>query len=172
VQGEQTQQARAHRLREQPASAFQILNPWPGPGSPTYYGLSPTPTNIAVPPRYRAGAQASRRCLLRSRRPRSCKPTRWRARRWPRMVRALPGRSSALRVLHSTSGLYCAFVWARRALTSPKRRFPARAAAEKAKTASAEMTTLQADASEALRRQLLAMVRGPAGICPLCKHLH
>ena len=38
-----------------------------------------------------------------------------------------PGRLSALTVFHSKSFLYGAFVWARRALTSPKRRFPARA---------------------------------------------
>jgi hypothetical protein len=40
-------------------------------------------------------------------------------------VRALPGRLSALGVFHSKSPLYGAFVWARRALISPKRRFPA-----------------------------------------------
>jgi hypothetical protein len=42
-------------------------------------------------------------------------------------VRAHPGRLSALRVSHSKSVLYGVFVWARRALTSQKRRFPARA---------------------------------------------
>jgi hypothetical protein len=46
---------------------------------------------------------------------------------WP-TVRARPGRLSALRVFHIKSTLYGAFVWARRALNSPKRRFPARAA--------------------------------------------
>jgi hypothetical protein len=46
-----------------------------------------------------------------------------------RAVRALPGRLSALSVYHSKSLLYGVlyFVWARRALNSPKRRFPARA---------------------------------------------
>ena len=43
------------------------------------------------------------------------------------MVRARPGRLSALRVFHNKSGLYGAFVKARRALNSQKRRFPARA---------------------------------------------
>jgi hypothetical protein len=43
------------------------------------------------------------------------------------MVRARPGRLSALRVFHSKSGLYGAFVKVRRALNSQKRRFPARA---------------------------------------------
>jgi hypothetical protein len=38
-----------------------------------------------------------------------------------------PGRLSALSVFHSKSVLYGAFVWARRALNNPKRRFPARA---------------------------------------------
>ena len=42
-------------------------------------------------------------------------------------VRARPGRLSALSVSHSESGLYGAFVWARRALNGQKRRFPARA---------------------------------------------
>ena len=37
-----------------------------------------------------------------------------------------PGRLSALTVFHSKSVLYGAFVWARRALNSPKRRFLAR----------------------------------------------
>jgi hypothetical protein len=44
------------------------------------------------------------------------------------VVRARSGRLSALRVLYSESVLYAAFVWARRLLNSPKRRFPARAA--------------------------------------------
>jgi hypothetical protein len=44
-------------------------------------------------------------------------------------VRAHPGRSSALRIFNSKSVLYGAFVWARRALNRPKRRFPARAGA-------------------------------------------
>jgi hypothetical protein len=39
-----------------------------------------------------------------------------------------PGRLSALSVFHSKSCLYGAFVWARRALNSQKRRFSARAA--------------------------------------------
>ena len=38
-----------------------------------------------------------------------------------------PGRLSGLSVFHSKSVLYGAFVWARRALNDPKRRFPARA---------------------------------------------
>jgi hypothetical protein len=42
-------------------------------------------------------------------------------------VRATSGRLSALRVFLSKSILYGAFVWARRALNSQKRRFPARA---------------------------------------------
>jgi hypothetical protein len=42
-------------------------------------------------------------------------------------VRALPGRLSALSVPHNKSGVYGAFVWARRALNSQKRHFPARA---------------------------------------------
>ena len=42
-------------------------------------------------------------------------------------VRARPGRLSALSVFHSKSILYGACVWERRALNSPKRRFPARA---------------------------------------------
>jgi hypothetical protein len=42
-------------------------------------------------------------------------------------VRAVPGRLSALSVFLLKSILYGAFVWARRALNSPKRRFPARA---------------------------------------------
>jgi hypothetical protein len=54
------------------------------------------------------------------------------ARQGPRAVRdindaavpALPGRLSALRVLHSKSTLYGAFVWACRMLNGPKRRFP------------------------------------------------
>jgi hypothetical protein len=37
-------------------------------------------------------------------------------------ARALPGRSSGLSVLHSTSAFYGAFVWARRALSIPERR--------------------------------------------------
>jgi hypothetical protein len=41
-------------------------------------------------------------------------------------VRALLGRLSALSVSHSKSVLYGAFVWVRRALTSPERRFLAR----------------------------------------------
>jgi hypothetical protein len=41
-------------------------------------------------------------------------------------VRARPGRVSALSVFHSESVLYGAFVWARRALNGPKRRFLAR----------------------------------------------
>jgi hypothetical protein len=40
-------------------------------------------------------------------------------------VRSRPGRLSALSVLHSKSILYETFVCARRALNSPKRRFPA-----------------------------------------------
>ena len=40
-------------------------------------------------------------------------------------VRARPERLSALSVSHSKSILYGAFVWVRRALNSPKRRFPA-----------------------------------------------
>ena len=42
-------------------------------------------------------------------------------------VRALRGRSSALRVLRSKSSLHYVFVWVSRALNGPKRRFPARA---------------------------------------------
>jgi hypothetical protein len=42
-------------------------------------------------------------------------------------VRALPGRSSALRVSHRESVFYGTFVWACRALNGRKRRFPARA---------------------------------------------
>ena len=42
-------------------------------------------------------------------------------------VRAVPGRLSALSVFLLKSVLYGAFVWARRALNSRKRRFPARA---------------------------------------------
>jgi hypothetical protein len=42
-------------------------------------------------------------------------------------VRAVPGRLSALSVFLLKSILYGAFVWARRALHGPKRRFPARA---------------------------------------------
>ena len=42
-------------------------------------------------------------------------------------VRARPWRSRALSVLRRESVLYGAFVWARRALSSQKRRFPARA---------------------------------------------
>jgi hypothetical protein len=42
-------------------------------------------------------------------------------------VSALPGRLRVLSVFHSESVLYGAFVRARRALGSPKRRFPARA---------------------------------------------
>ena len=45
----------------------------------------------------------------------------------PRSVRAVPGRLSAIRVFLCKSVLYGAFVWARRALNSRKRRFPARA---------------------------------------------
>jgi hypothetical protein len=45
----------------------------------------------------------------------------------PRTVRARPGRLSALHVSHSKSVLYGVFVWARRALSSQKRRFLARA---------------------------------------------
>jgi hypothetical protein len=45
----------------------------------------------------------------------------------PQTVRARPGRLSAHSVSHSKSILYVAFVWARRALNRPKRRFPARA---------------------------------------------
>ena len=44
-------------------------------------------------------------------------------------VRARPGRLSGLSVSHSKSVLYGAFVWARRALSSQKRRFPAPRAA-------------------------------------------
>jgi hypothetical protein len=44
-------------------------------------------------------------------------------------VRAVPGRLSALSVFLCKSVLYGAFVWARRALNSRKRRFPARAVA-------------------------------------------
>jgi hypothetical protein len=40
-------------------------------------------------------------------------------------VRALPGRLRTLGVFHSKSVLYDTFVWARRALKSLKRRFPA-----------------------------------------------
>ena len=46
-------------------------------------------------------------------------------------VRARPGRLSTLSVSHSNSGLYEAFVWARRALNRQKRRFPARAGHDK-----------------------------------------
>ena len=42
-------------------------------------------------------------------------------------ARALPGRLRSLSAFHSESVLYGAFVWARWALNSPKRRFPARA---------------------------------------------
>jgi hypothetical protein len=42
-------------------------------------------------------------------------------------VRAVPGRLSAISVFLCKSVLYGAFVWARRALNRPKRRFPARA---------------------------------------------
>ena len=45
-------------------------------------------------------------------------------------VRAHPGRLRALSVSHRESGLYGAFVWARRALNGPKRRFPATAVAD------------------------------------------
>ena len=47
-----------------------------------------------------------------------------------RTVRAPSGRLSALSVSHSKSVLYGGFVWARRALNSPKRRFPTRAGAD------------------------------------------
>jgi hypothetical protein len=43
-------------------------------------------------------------------------------------VRALPGRLSHLSVSHSKPVLHGGFVWARRALNSQNRRFPARAA--------------------------------------------
>ena len=46
------------------------------------------------------------------------------------IVRARPGRLSALRVFKSKSVLYGAFVWARRALNSPFWRFSARAVAK------------------------------------------
>ena len=58
---------------------------------------------------------------------------RWATRRcqkWtttPAPVRAHAGRLSALRVFHSESAVHGAFVWARRARDSTKRRFPARA---------------------------------------------
>jgi hypothetical protein len=42
-------------------------------------------------------------------------------------VRARPRRVSVFSVSRSKSALYGAFAWARRALNSPKRRFPARA---------------------------------------------
>jgi hypothetical protein len=42
-------------------------------------------------------------------------------------VRAVPGRLSAISIFLYKSGLYGAFVWARRALNRRKRRFPARA---------------------------------------------
>ena len=42
-------------------------------------------------------------------------------------VRARPGSFSALRVSHSISVFYGAFVWVHRALSSQKWRFPARA---------------------------------------------
>ena len=45
----------------------------------------------------------------------------------PATVRARPGRLSTIGVPHSKSILYGVFVWARRALNSPKRRFSARA---------------------------------------------
>jgi DNA topoisomerase-3 len=45
-------------------------------------------------------------------------------------VRARPARLSALSVSHNKSVLYSAFAWARRALNSQKRRFPARAVGE------------------------------------------
>jgi hypothetical protein len=45
-------------------------------------------------------------------------------------VRAHSGRLSALCIYHSKSLLYGTFVWVHRALNSPKRRFPARAAAQ------------------------------------------
>jgi hypothetical protein len=41
--------------------------------------------------------------------------------------RAHPGRVRAVRVSHSESVSYDAFIWARRALNSQRRRFPARA---------------------------------------------
>jgi hypothetical protein len=41
-------------------------------------------------------------------------------------VRARPGRLSGLSISHSRSVLHGAFVWARGALNSPKRWFPAR----------------------------------------------
>jgi hypothetical protein len=44
-----------------------------------------------------------------------------------RKVRPRPGRLSGLGIFHCESVLYGAFVWARRALNSPKRRFAARA---------------------------------------------
>ena len=49
-----------------------------------------------------------------------------------RTVRAARGRLSALRVFLCKSVFYGAFVWARRALNSQKRRFPARAVQEPA----------------------------------------
>jgi hypothetical protein len=48
-----------------------------------------------------------------------------------------PGRLSALSVFLSKSFFYGAFVWARRALNRPKRRFPARAGADAERNASA-----------------------------------
>jgi hypothetical protein len=48
----------------------------------------------------------------------------------PCMARARRGRLSALSVSLCESVFYGAFVWARGALNSPKRRFPARAGAQ------------------------------------------
>ena len=47
-------------------------------------------------------------------------------------VRARPGRLSALSVFRIKLVLYAAFVWARRVLTGPFRRFPARAVVDRA----------------------------------------
>ena len=82
--------------------------------------MTSQPTSRRVPPteggrRDRtAGAPRERAVPLHVRRaPRSLRA----------MVRALPGRLSALSVSHSKAGLYGAFVWARRALDGPFRWF-------------------------------------------------
>jgi hypothetical protein len=71
------------------------------------------------------------------------------------------GRLSALRVFHSHSVFYGVFVWARRALNSQKRHFPARAVEETgSKGATATKRPTSADGLAELQRQRRALVNG------------
>ena len=76
-------------------------------------------------------------------------------------VRAALGRLSALSVFLCKSFFYGAFVWARRALNSPNRRFPARA--DPAHELRALVEQLPGLAHGARRPQAAGQGKGPRG---------